>query len=648
MEDNIMANTRKSRVPKEEQLKLINECRTSGMTDIDWCREHGIAVSTFYYWVKRLRKKAAQIPAPAYGHSENPRPKQDVVPIDIVPERFPVQHTPYLDNPHTLEIILGSATIHVTNETDPQLLSRTLQILKGSLSMMSEQTELIRSLRTIIEEKTAHEMVLQEQVDYLTKKLFGTSSEKTLADIPGQLNLFNEAEAEQDPELPEEDCSQEPRPRKKKATHAELFKGLKVHKEVIPLNEEDKVCPVCGTPMERIGEEYVRRELVFTPAICEVYEYYTESYGCPDCKEGKGDTEKSVIVKSKVPPALIGKGPASSSTVAWTIYQKYANGMPLYRQEKDWKEYGAAVSRTTLANWIIYSAEHYFRPLYDYFHRQLLLREFLMADETRVQVLKEPGRSAESQSFMWLYRTGEDGLPVILLYGYTPTRSGDNAADFLDGFQGYLETDGYQGYNKVSGIKRCSCWAHIRRYFVDAIPKGKQLDYNQPAVQGVHYCDRLARLESSISGKCGADYEKRKQMRLEKEKPVLEAFWAWVDSQKPVRNTRLDKALTYVKNRRETSMTYLEDGRCSFTNNLSENAIRPFTVGRKNWLFSDSVEGAEASAIAYTMVEMAKAHNLNIYQYLSYVLEQRPNENWSDEQLAELAPWSEKLQTLKM
>ena len=290
-----------------------------------------------------------------------------------------------------------------------------LRELKDTISqlntIMSEQTELIRSLRTIIEEKTAHEMVLQEQVDYLTKKLFGSSSEKTPADIPGQLNLFNEAEVYQDPELPEEDCSREPRPRKKKATHAELFKGLKVHKEVIPLDEEDKVCPVCGSPMERIGEEYVRRELVFTPAKCEVYEYYTESYGCPDCKEGKGDTEKSVIVKSKVPPALIGKGPASSSTVAWTIYQKYANGMPLYRQEKDWKEYGAAVSRTTLANWIIYSAGHYFRPLYDYFHRQLLLREFLMADETRVQVLKEPGRSAESQSFMWLYRTGEDGLP---------------------------------------------------------------------------------------------------------------------------------------------------------------------------------------------------------------------------------------------
>ena len=418
-------------------------------------------------------------------------------------------------------------------------------------------------------------MVLQEQVDYLTKKLFGSSSEKTPADIPGQLNLFNEAEVYQDPELPEEDCSREPRPRKKKATHAELFKGLKVHKEVIPLDEEDKVCPVCGSPMERIGEEYVRRELVFTPAKCEVYEYYTESYGCPDCKEGKGDTEKSVIVKSKVPPALIGKGPASSSTVAWTIYQKYANGMPLYRQEKDWKEYGAAVSRTTLANWIIYSAGHYFRPLYDYFHRQLLLREFLMADETRVQVLKEPGRSAESQSFMWLYRTGKMVFRSSCCMDI-PRRGAETMQQtFWNGFRGIIVEIRRltRGITRYPGIKRCSCWAHIRRILCGCDPEGKQLDYNQPAVQGVHYCDRLARLESSISGKCGTDYEKRKQMRLEKEKPVLEAFWTWVDSQKPVRNTRLDKALTYVKNRRETSMTYLEDGRCSFTNNLSENAI---------------------------------------------------------------------------
>ena len=488
---------------------------------------------------------------------------------------------------------------------------------------------------------------LTEMVLQLRKDKFGSSSEKTPKDeIDGQLGLFDEAETVADASVLE--------PIKKevngytrtntKTKREEIIKDLPVREILCDIPEESKYCANCGTTLKRIGTETVREELEYIPAKLQIVRYVRTAYECSKCKH----TDTPYIEKAPTPTSLMNHSLASPSSVANVMYQKYVNGMPLYRQEKDWKEYGAAVSRTTLANWIIYSAGHYFRPLYDYFHRQLLLREFLMADETRVQVLKEPGRSAESQSFMWLYRTGEDGLPVILLYGYTPTRSGDNAADFLDGFQGYLETDGYQGYNKVSGIKRCSCWAHIRRYFVDAIPKGKQLDYNQPAVQGVHYCDRLARLESSISGKCGTDYEKRKQMRLEKEKPVLEAFWTWVDSQKPVRNTRLDKALTYVKNRRETSMTYLEDGRCSFTNNLSENAIRPFTVGRKNWLFSDSVEGAEASAIAYTMVEMAKAHNLNIYQYLSYVLEQRPNENWSDEQLAELAPWSEKLQTLKM
>ena len=152
-------------------------------------------------------------------------------------------------------------------------------------------------------------------------------------------------------------------------------------------------------------------------------------------------------------------------------------------------------------------------------------------------------------------------------------------------------------------------------------------------------------IEDSINKKYPGNYEKRKQLRLEKEKPVLEAFWSWLDQQKPVRNTRLDKAVNYVLNRRDIAETYLEDGRCSFTNNLSENAIRPFAVGRKNWLFSSSVDGANASAVVYTMIEMAKAHGLNIYGYLKFLLEHRPSKNMTDEQLAE--PWSEKLQSIK-
>ena len=525
-----------------------------------------------------------------------------------------------------------------------------LRELKDTISqlktMVSDQTELIKSLRLIIDEKSSHEKALQEQVDYLTKKLFGSSSERS-DDIPGQQSLFDEAEMEQDLFLLEEGIVIREHTRKKKATHEDLFKGVPVEKVVIPLPEEDQICPVCGTQMVPIGEEYIRRELEFIPATCKVVEYYSQSYGCPSCKEGLGDTEKPVIVKSQVPPALVGKGPASASVAAWTMYQKYANGLPLYRQEKDWKQYGAQISRTTLANWIIYCAQHYLKPMYDYFHRELLKRSFAMADETRVQVLKEEGRRAQTQSFMWLFRSGEDGLPAIILYGYSPTRSGSHAKEFLEGYHGYLETDGYQGYNSLPDIKRCSCWAHIRRYFIDAVPKGKQYDYSQPAVQGVQYCNRLFVIEDSINKKYPGDYEKRKQLRLEKEKPILEAFWSWLDQQKPVRNTRMDKAVNYALNRRDTAETYLADGRCSFTNNLSENAIRPFAVGRKNWLFSNSTAGANASAVVYTMVEMAKAHGLNIYRYLKYLLEHRPCKDMSDEQLAELAPWSEKLQFIK-
>ena len=354
-----------------------------------------------------------------------------------------------------------------------------LRELKDTVSqlktMVSEQTELIRSLRLMIDEKSSHEKALQEQVDYLTKKLFGSSSERRSDDIPGQQNLFDEAEMEQDPSLLEEETVIREHTRKKKATHKELFKGLKVEKVVIPLPEEDQICPVCGTQMVLIGEEYVRRELEFIPATCKVIEYYSQSYGCPSCKEGLGDTEKPVIVKSQVPAALVGKGSASASTVAWTMYQKYANGLPLYRQEKDWKQYGAQISRTTLANWIIYCSQNYFQPMYDYFHRELLKRSFAMADETRVQVLNEEGRRAQTQSFMWLFRSGEDGLPAIILYGYSPTRSGSHAREFLEGYSGYLETDGYQGYNNLPEIRRCSCWAHIRRYFIDAVPKGKSM-----------------------------------------------------------------------------------------------------------------------------------------------------------------------------
>ena len=430
---------------------------------------------------------------------------------------------------------------------------------------------------------------LKEEVDLLRKKLFGSSSEKRSMDVPGQLNLFNEAELEQNPTIAEPEAlesllpEKETKKRKSRATNAERFKGIPVVKKYLDLPDAEKVCPVCNAPLVKIGEEFVRRELSFVPAKLKVIEIYSLNYICPECN----NDDVTVIKKGKDGHAHMLHGMAAADTIAWVMYQKFCNSLPYTRQEKDWEQYGVAITRATMANWVIRNTLDYFTPMYDYFHRQLLKREFAMADETPLQVLHESGRRAQTKSYMWLFRSGEDGGFPIILYKYSETRAGNNAVEFLEGFKGYLMCDGYSGYNKVPDAKRTACWAHIRRYLTDAIPKGKQLDYTQPSVQGMMYINQLFHLEDVIKAKYSS-FDAIKKARLEKEKPIVEGFLSWLDKQNPVRGSRMDKAVTYIQNRRSYLMTYLEDGHCSFSNNLSENAIRPFTVGRKNWLFCDT------------------------------------------------------------
>ena len=523
---------------------------------------------------------------------------------------------------------------------------------------ISELNKLIKMLQQTIESANTREAALcqerdnlKEQIDYLTKRLFGASSEKGKCEFPGQLNLFDEPEAETSAGMAaalaeEERLSQEEpetKPRKKRSTNAERLKGLPVEQVFLDVPEEERVCSICGTPLEKIGTEFVRRELDFIPAKVKVIEYYSVNYGCPECRK---ETELPQIKKGKDGHAHMIHGMASASTVAWIMYQKYFNGMPLYRQEQDWKQCGADISRTTFANWMIANAQDFFRPMYAYFRKKLLARSFAMADETPVQVLKEPDRRAQTTSYMWLFRSGEDGEAPIIIYKYSPTRAGDNAKEFLEGFLGYLMCDGYSGYNKVPGAKRTACWAHIRRYLIDAIPKGKQLDYTQPSVQGVMYINRLFELEDKIRRKHAGNYDAIRQARLEKEKPVMDGFLAWLNQQTPIRGSRMAKAVTYIRNREPYLAVYMEDGRCSFSNNLSENAIRPFVVGRKGWLFSDTQAGAETSAIIYTMVENAKANGVNVYQYLKLLLEKQPNDRMSEAEMERLAPWSPEVKAL--
>ena len=528
--------------------------------------------------------------------------------------------------------------------------SKDLQ-LRELKDMITELRNMIKTLQATVDAASKREEVLiqerdnlKDEISLLRKKLFGSSSEKRVIDFPGQLTLFNEAELEQDPSIAETEELAEilpeetPKKRKTRATDAERFKGIPVIKKYIDIPEEDKTCPVCSTPLVKIGEEFVRRELVFIPAKLKVVEIYSFNYSCPECSK----RDIPVIKKGKDGKPHMLYGMASAGTVAWVMYQKFCNSLPYCRQEKDWKQYGAAITRATMANWVIRNSEAFFRPMYEYFHRKLLERNFLMADETPLQVLHEEGRRAQTKSYMWLFRSGEDGGIPIILYKYSPTRAGDNAVEFLQEFNGYLMCDGYSGYNKVSNAKRTACWAHIRRYLTDAIPKGKQLDYTQPSVQGMMYINQLFHLEDVIKAE-HSSFDAIKKARLEKEKPIVEGFLSWLDKQNPVRGSRMDKAVTYIQNRRDYLMTYLEDGRCSFSNNLSENAIRPFTVGRKNWLFCDTPHGAQASAIVYTMVEMAKANGVNVYHYLTYLLEKLPDDSMSDNELDQLAPWNEKV-----
>lgn len=526
--------------------------------------------------------------------------------------------------------------------------------LKDTISQLnttiSTQNELISSLQKMLEDRNAKDAEkdqlianLQAQLDYLKNKVFGSTSELRHNQIPGQFSIFDSTVSDEKPaEIIEPEIIKvqaHTKKRKPKASYDEIFADLPTRQITVDtLSEEQKLCGICGSAMVPIGHEIIRTELVYTEPKLERIEYIATTYSCPECK----DTEEPQFIKDEGIPALIPGSYVSSSLAAHVMYFKYVMSMPLYRQEKDFEHLGVKLSRTSMAHWIIYCSENYFQPMYDYLHRQLLKRKYLMADETPLQVLKEEERRPQSKSYVWLIRTGDDGEIPIILYNYTPTRAGKNAAEFLKGAQpGYfLMTDGYQGYNKVPETQRCCCWAHIRRYWLRAIPKGHEKDYTNPAVQGFLYCNKLFEYERSYREK-GLSFKQIYNRRLKDEKPVIEAFLSWLDGLHPKTGDSIIRAITYTNNCRPYMMTYLKDGACSLSNNLSENSIRPLVVGRKNWLFSDTPAGAEASMNVYSMIETAKANELDPLKYLSFLLEHRPSADMSDDELALLAPWSE-------
>ena len=503
--------------------------------------------------------------------------------------------------------------------------------------------ETIRKQETEIAELKRKLEHMNEVFANAQRARFGQSSEKkTYVLGKDQLSLFDEAESAQDHK------AEEPKPdtifvagheRKKKRTQAQMLNHLPEEEVLLEIPEEQRICSKCGGNMKPIGKKFLRHEMQIIPKQVRLLAYYAVTYACDKCEK---DTGFARIVSVKPPVPLMKHSLASASTVAYIMAQKYVDGLPLARQEKIWEREGISLSRATMANWVIQCSQTWLKPLYKHMKQRLLEQSVIHADETVVQVLKEDGKPAASESRMWLYASAALLRHQVRLFEYQPDRSGRRAEAFLKGFTGCLVTDGYAGYNQVQNVTRCGCWSHARRKWREAMPEGATVKTSKAAV-GYQYCNKLFAEER----KC-AQYrpEYRKEYRQNKELPLLEEYFAWLKGVHPEKGSKLEDAVRYSLNQKQQLMAFLDHGEVPISNNLAENAIRPFTLGRKNWLFCDTPKGADASAVVYSLVESAKANGIEPFAYLQHVLVQLPyfGKSPSHEDLEALMPWAPDIQ----
>jgi transposase len=458
---------------------------------------------------------------------------------------------------------------------------------------------------------------LEEQNKLLRKALFAPKSEKHRPDEGEdgqQLHLFNEAEAlteeKEKPLIIPEHTRQKP---KRKPLPADLPR-IEIIEDI---DESRKIC-ACGAELSRIGED-VCEKLDIIPAKIQVVRIIRPKYACKRC-EGV-ESEGATVLIAPPPPQIIPKGMASPGLLAYVAVSKYADALPLYRQEKMFERLGIEISRSTMAGWMVMAAQGC-APVMDLLYKELHAGPLINIDETPVQVLKEPGRANTTKSYMWVFRGGQPDKPAII-YRYSPTRSGEVAREVLQGYRGYCQTDAFSGYDGLEqvfdGIKHVGCFVHARRNFVkvvDARGKGAKGKAGSAEV-ALGYIGQLYKIEKAAR-MAELSLCEIKQFRIDRAVPVLEEFRAWLEKRKDQTPPQglLGKAISYTLSRWSKLIRYLEDGHITPDNNAAENAIRPFVVGRKNWLFAGSPNGADAAATLYSLIETAKACGLNPYQYL--------------------------------
>jgi transposase len=496
--------------------------------------------------------------------------------------------------------------------------------------------DVIEKKSSVIEEQKQRIEVLEEYLRLERARRFGPSSEKNSAQAE---ILFDEAEALEDISAATTalEALQEQTGTPKKRGRKGLSKQLPRHQVHINLNDEEKAGAI--DTFYTLAKE----ELDVVPAKARVIEYLQEKAVFPANPElGQARQIKS----AKLPKHPLNKCIASISLLAYVIVSKYCDGLPLYGLEAILKRYGGDISRTSMANWVIRLSTE-LQPLINLMREHQLAYDYLQIDETRIKVLKEVGKSPSSDKWMWVSKGGPPDKPVIL-FDYDPSRSAEVATRLLDGFEGYLQCDGMGSYDAIwhrKGLKQLGCFDHARRKYVEAqkaaIPSNKKKAAKvSKADVGLGKINALYRLERSIKDSSAQEkYQKRQEIAV----PLLNDLKVWLEQNMSgvMKGGLTYKAMYYTLNQWPKLIRYCEDGRLNISNAGAENAIRPFAVGRRRWLFSDTTKGAHASAIHYSLVETAKANGLNPDEYYQEILAKIPYAD-TVEKWEELLPWAVK------
>lgn len=504
--------------------------------------------------------------------------------------------------------------------------------------LLEEKSELLDVHRKHLEDKdqlileqAKHIRLLEEYLRLAKVQRFGASSEK----LPFQTELFDEAElevtlGEYEQQLAEDEVVR-PRPKTRQRGFSETLPRVQIR---LTLTEEEKA----GASKTFFTK--VKEELDFIPARVQVREYWQEK--AVFVRDGA-----EVIVAARRPMHPLGKCFASPSLLAYILTSKYADGLPLYRLDGMLARHDVAIDRSNMANWVV-RLEEVFRPLINLIREVQLEGDYLQGDETRIRVLKEPGKSVRSNKWMWVIRGGPPDKPAVL-FEYDPSRGGAVPERLLESFQGVLQADGYSGYNALcqkAGITRIGCFDHARRKFVEASRAGASTGSKKKAVQpskadvALGKIRKLYAIEKDIKD---LDDAQKTLARQSHSVPVLEDLKQWLENNvgRVPKGSLTHQAMAYTLNQWDYLIGYCLDGKLHISNALAENAIRPFAVGRKAWLFADTPHGARASATCYSLVETAKLNGLEPYAYLKHVLE-RIAEADTVEKLEALLPWNVK------